>query len=48
MIDSLKLRCGPDLGRFAIEADDAVHRLHRRMGEVWKFEINLHDFRRRF
>ena len=46
MIDGLQLRCGPDLGRLAVEADDAVHRLHRRMREVWKFEIDLDDLRR--
>ena len=43
MIDGLQLRSGPNLGRRAVIADDAIKRLHRGMREIRKLEIRRDD-----
>jgi hypothetical protein len=47
VIDGLHLRAAPDLRRLAVITDNAVHRLHRRVREVWELKISFDDFDRR-
>ena len=47
LVHGLELRAGPDFAGTAYQADDAVHRLHRGVGQEREFEIRLQALRRR-